>query len=271
MIISLKGENFTGKSGFGLSCPKKIGWHETDMNGFERALPHFELADPKIRSKIKHYTYPVPDSYMQGDLGVSVSPRLYGLKELWQEFVHNLLDDIDSVDILSIVIDTFSQMYPICADSLLQEKQEAQEVDGKLPKGERYREQLIQIEYRAVNQRMHAIFDVVAKANKNLIIIHHMTDIWGQVMKDGQVKDGVVGRDAKGWHNCGLASSDLSDIVIEMAQGDPRKSYGNGKQDATKFYSTLVKSGEARSLRGMVIEDLTYDDLITRLNMAKGV
>ena len=270
MIIAIKGENFTGKSGFGFGCPPGISWHETDIGGYERSIPKFELLNPNIRGDIEYNAYPTPQQFQLRDLGLDTSPRLYGIKELWYEFVRNFITAIDNSYVNTIVVDTFSQLYPICCDAYLQEKQEAQEVNGVLPRDKFYREQLIQIEYRTVNQRMHAIFDVVATTKKVLIITHHMSDVWGQVQKDGKITDGVIGRNAKGWHNCGMAASDLVDYVILMQQGDGKTKYGEGRRNPNKFYSTIEKAGIARSLMGTVIEDLTYDDLMTRAEMMKG-
>ncbi len=267
MIFSILGENNSGKSGLGLGFPPILHYFDFDPGGFKRGLGALKDGKARVESgQIVYHAYPMPVSTIKANLGVKLegggNDRLHGMKELWYGFVDDFCTALDDVNVFSLMVDTFSQLYPVAADAFLQEKQESQEVNGKLPSGKNYREQLIQIEYRDINQRMHAIFDAIPE-HKNLIIVHHMDDVWGkEIDSKGKVVDAVVGRDAKGWKKCGRAGADLADIVMQMEQKQRKKA---GEPVETYFEGTFTKAPPI--LMGQTVEMPTYQDIITRLQM----
>lgn len=263
MKFSIKGENNTGKTALALSFPKQLEYFDCDPGGFARAL----VTVPKTeRDGIVYHAYPMPVTTIRANLGIDLSKsgmdRLRGVKELWYQFVDAFCDAIDDPNVSTLVIDTFSQLYSICIDAFLQEKQEAQESGGKLPTGQKYRENLIQIEYRNVNQRMHTLFDAVPD-HKNLVVIHHMDDVWGEKLDaKGKVVDAVVGRDAKGWKKCGPAAADLADIVMQMEQQHIKKA---GEPLKVVFVGTFKKSPPI--LMEQSLEFPTYTDIVSRMKL----
>ena len=267
MIFSIKGENNTGKTALGLSFPLGLHYYDCDPGGFKRGLSAIKDGKGLVESgKIAYHSYPMPVSTLKANLGIKGAGmnKMSGMKELWYAFVEDFCSALEDPQVFSLVVDTFSQLYPIASDALLQEKQEAQEdAHGKLPAGKYYREQLIQIEYRTVNQRMHAIFDYIPE-EKNLIIIHHMDDVWGEkIDSKGKVVDAVIGRDAKGWKKCGVAASDLADVVIRMEQKQTKPKAGETAK--TYFTGTFTKAPPV--LMGVSLDMPTAKDVTGRLKL----
>ncbi len=263
MIISLKGESNTAKSSFPLTGPHQILYLETDPGGFNRAF--LECKDDIINGNIVFKSYPLPKEVLRAALVKQDKGfRIRGMKELWGAFVEDFCTGLESPDIKLITVDTYSQMHQILMAAYLQEKQEAQEVNGKLPVGKTYRENLTQIEYGQINSRMHTMLDQANVYDKNMVIIHHMTDVWGPVMKDGKIDQGVVGRDAKGWKNCGYAASDLADIVLETK----RTTVTSNKGPITSFSVVYTKAPPA--LMGVTVENPTWDKIVKQVKFVKG-
>lgn len=263
MKFSIKGENNTGKTALALSFPKRLVYFDCDPGGFARALT---TVPKKEHELIEYNAMPLPVTTIRANLGLDLSKtgedRLRGMKELWYMFVDRFCDAIENPEVQTIVVDTFSQLYSICCDGFLQEKQEAQEVNGKLKQGEKYRQSLLQIEYRPINQRMHTLFDAVPE-HKNLVVVHHMDDVWGDKLDaKGKVVDGVIGRDAKGWKKCGYGAADLADIVMELAQRRDKKA---GDPLKIVFVGTFKKSPPA--LMEQSLEFPTYKAIIDRIRM----
>ena len=91
-----------------------------------------------------------------------------------------------------------------------------------------------------------------------------MADVWAKGLDaKGKIVDTVVGRDAKGWKNCGVAAADLSDLVLLMEQRTQKKAGGTME---TKFEATFIKAPPL--LMGQKITMPTYDDISARMELA---
>jgi len=270
MLISIHGENYTGKTTFACSAPYNLAYHEFDIGSFSRVAPRFKTQlDAK---QIIVTQYPMPESITRASLGLPTA-KITGMRELWEKFCIGFCKDLDNTDMRSIAVDTFSQSYQVSMDTVLQTIQERQERTGKIKDNLGYREQLQRMEYREVNTRMHAVLDEAIKScacgNTDVIIfVHHMADQYGLVQKGGETEEGVIGRDAKGWKSNGIGAADLVDYTMLFEKGNPKKKHGEGKQDPNKFYATVQKAGEVRSIGGLVIEDPTYIKLQAQVMMA---
>ena len=271
MIISIKGENYTGKTTFGCTCPKKIGYHEFDIGSFKRVSPRFKKE--LEAGEITVVQYPLPKEVTRASLGTAVTAKVIGMQELWEEFCKNFCADLDNPDVKTIVVDTFSQTYQICMDSVLQTIQARQDRKNGNKPVDHYREQLQKQEYRDVNTRMHALLDEAIKScdkkdTDTIVFVHHMADQYGLIQKGGEIEEGVIGRDAKGWKSNGLAASDLVDWVLLFQRGDAKQKYLGKAQDVNKFYAHAHKTGETRSLGGLVLEDPTHTKLTAQIMIA---
>lgn len=260
MILSIKGENNTGKTALGLSAPKPLVYFDQDPGGFKRALV---MVPEKDRAGITHHAYPTPKEMLKMQLGVNLSDRVRGMKELWYKFVDDFFNAVEDPNTATLQIDTFSQLHVNTMESVLQEKQEGKEVNGKLPPNKEYPEALGSYDHKWVNQRLRTIIEAAYNADKHLIIVHHMADVWGKgVNEKGQSVDMVVGRDAKGWSKYGVAAVDLAGIAVEMKQ-KVQKVAGGG--NVVTFTTTFTKAPPA--LMHQTLENAVFDDIYKRVQM----
>lgn len=98
---------------------------------------------------------------------------MYGVKEVWYEFLSDYHEQVMGNKYQSVSIDTFTQTWEICRLAHLQELQEKQEPLGK---GEKYRERLQPIEYGEPNGRMRSIIYAARAKKKHLILTHYARD-----------------------------------------------------------------------------------------------
>jgi len=261
MILSIKGENNTGKSALGLSGPKKLAFFDCDPGGYKRALVTLSEEEQK---KVIHYTYPLPKEVLKMQLGVAgQGDRVRGMKELWYKFVDDYFNAVEDDDVQTLQIDTFSQLHPNVIEAVLQEKQESKEVGGKLPANKEYPESLGTYDHKWVNQRLRALIAAAFDNDKHLILVHHMDDVWGKVQNAaGAAVDGVIGRDAKGWKKVGVGAIDLSGIAVHMTQSNKKVA---GAGSTMTFKTTFIKAPPA--LMGQVLENATFDDIYKRVQM----
>jgi len=261
MILSIKGENNTGKTALGLSAPKPLVFFDCDPGGYKRALVTVPEEDKKL---ITHHLYPAPKEMLKMQLGVALpNDRVRGMKELWYRLVDDYFNAIEDDDVRTLQIDTFSQLHPNTIEAVLQEKQEGKEVGGKLPPNKEYPESLGTYDHKWVNQRLRALIEAAFNADKHLILVHHMEAVWGKILNEkGALIDGVIGRDAKGWKKVGMAAIDLAGIAVEMKQKN-KKIAGGGT--IVTFETTFIKSPPA--LMNQTLENAVFEDINTRVEM----
>jgi len=204
---------------------------------------------------------------------VRASKRVVGMKELWYRFLshyYHLLDVPDSI-CTSVCIDTATVMWETCHNALLQEKQEAQlDANGNIkPQYKELRESLIQIEYSEANRRMRGLVYQAKAKGKNLILVHHADDEYGNVLgKDGTITKGLTGRrKRKGWGQLG----DSADMIVHTyLKDEPVLNSGKPTGAKVKVPYCTIELAELLELSGMEIREPTFDQIETMLRMMRG-
>ena len=255
-VLSIWGDNKTGKSTLALTAPKPMLHMDLDL-GFQRAAPRFqaEIASEEITTK----RYPVP---LQ-----TRPPRIYGIKEVWQTFQADLLKALESKTIKTVVVDTHTQLWEICRLGFLQEKQENQfypdgnmkkiEVNGKYIE-QTLRERLLPIEYGEPNNRMRSIIYAARSMGKILVLTHYARDIYRQVMTadKGLVEQNLSAttgeREADAWKYV----EGLCDIMVKTSVS------------VAVPQAKVTLSGVGLSLVGVELTEPTYDKLVKLVNFA---
>ncbi len=232
-ITTITGEPGTIKSSIAITWPGPMAFYNLEGGG-QRAWGYAEgIADGSIIERV----FPLPAK--------SITERwapLKGYSEAWRDINQQLEKDFNEFP--TIVLDTGTIMWALDRDAYLQELQ----VDS--PK----RKQLIQIEYGEPNRRMYGIFNLARGFQKNLVVVHHETDEYMQVMdpmgkpimNDGTPLSVTTGRKVPEGFKHTIA---LSDWVLhtELRDNIP--------------YMTVEKSGYGLQMRGKEIEWPTYDKL----------
>jgi hypothetical protein len=205
-VIQIEGEPKTGKTTLALSFANLIPvqtpqhyvrYFEMDVGGLGRAKVKYQQQIDDGR--IVHKTYFLPQQGIReqilGKAKIKQSERLMGIKELWYEMLTDYINALDDPNCDAVIFDTWAQVWNLCPQSVLQEKQEW---DIKQNKGS-IREKLLQIEYGEPNSRMRAIIYAAVEAEKDLVLLAHMQDTYGKAMVDGQIKETKIGTEAAGW------------------------------------------------------------------------
>jgi hypothetical protein len=200
-ILGIEGDDKSGKTSLALTAPRPL-WHvEMDVGGFRRAAHRF-TGVPDIKSD----PYPIPrqavlSSLRQGHNGTGKAPSvlrptqiLTGYKELWYRLLSNYADKLEDPTTQTIVFDSFPQVWELCRFGYLQEMQERAHARGGA-----YRESITQIEYAEPNARMRQLLYAAREMQKNLILIHYMTELREDRLVNGEVKNIVTGIKHAGW------------------------------------------------------------------------
>lgn len=200
-ITAIVGEEGTCKTTMALSFPKKLVHFDIDVGGYRRAA--WRIDTDGIASK----PYPRPLQMakllgQQADLSsrkieVKFPKKVEGMKELWQQIVIDFVAACQDPEVKTIVLDSATLLWNICHQSVLQEAQERQLLKWQsdpthknTPFNENdYRERLQAIEYGPANDKMTQLFHTSRAFNKNLVLTHYPTDVYGP-MPDG--KGGLV-------------------------------------------------------------------------------
>lgn len=188
MIAVIGGEEKTGKTTFALTWPKPIVYFEFDIGGWDRAK--------KDATNITRLQFPTPVQAIIHSSGLVAQPKMIvGMKELWYQFLTEYNKACLDKAVATIVLDTWCQVWEICRLAVLQEKQEAQLVNGKLAPGEKLRTSLLQIEYGEPNARMRNIMFYAKSTGKNLVLVTYDRDEYkAQIGEDGRYQEVRTGR-----------------------------------------------------------------------------
>lgn len=191
-IVTICGDEGTGKTTMTLTFPKPIVHFDTDVGGFRRAIWRLDAKDIVSNS----YPKPIQIEKLMGQTGqpstrVVIPKKVEGMKELWQQIVTDFVAACTNASVRTIVIDSSTSLWNICHQSHLQELQEKQLAQHRLknPKvpfdESEYREKLLPIEYGPANDRMRTVLHTARSFNKNLVLTHYPTDEYG-VVPDGK-------------------------------------------------------------------------------------
>lgn len=212
MIVSLWGVEGCGKSSLALSFPRPLFHLDLDLGGFERAAWRLESEDiaikrlqanesiervvwTKVELASKPYVAPLQKEKLLGiqKNGVSVRfPRqVVNVKELWQEIVTDIVNICSIPLIKTIVVDSATQLWSICHQGLLQEKQEVQLSQGVKAESDKFREKLMPIEFP--NSRMRDLIYTVRSFGKNLVMTHYPKDVYAEKLVGEKVESYKTG------------------------------------------------------------------------------
>lgn len=281
-VVGIWGEDKTGKSTLALTFPKPMLVLEIDVGGFDRAVNPISVGNKMyhwqdlIKSgdiTIKNYAMPFQtDQISNLSLGertlASPSRKVKGMRELYYRLLQDYMDALDDPNIQTIVVDTGTLLWELTTSAYLQELQEKQfDQKGNLLPGEKMRVQLQQIEYKEPNIRMRAFIYQSKVRGKFLIMTHHASDEYGQIMVNGSLQKGPTGKRAMhGWNSFG----DGADMIVqcfvkkvEMSQ-DPKVS--------DKMYKPFckVELTPVFPMKDMEIMEPTYETLVQTMDMVSG-
>ena len=255
MLISLEGENATGKTTLAYTAPLKIAGFAFDL-GFERALFGAKAAlFEGLKVEIVRYAPDAEPPPFEADITIFELPlplqldtiRLLGCTKLWNYFLVRYVAALQDEAVRTLVVDTATLARRIKADSYLEEMQ----------KKEPTRVQLIQVEWGRPNDATRDLFTTVESMKKNLIALHHLTD---------ERKDTV---DGKGMIVQGMLTGNkilegfnqtyrFVDVALRM------------KKLNGQITADWKKCGYNLAIEGTVIKDPTWDKLVDIIEMSTG-
>ena len=268
MLVSLEGEEASGKTTFAYTAPLKVVGFSFDM-GAERALfgakhnalfnglrinlvPYDSAAQPtKVwgQSDITVYELPPP---VQLD-----SIRIRGRQDLWNYFIILFADALKDSEVRSLVVDTATVARRVRADAYLETLQNEAERNKKP-----MRERLLQIEWGAANDSVRDLYTTSQGLKKNLITTHHLTNEYKDVIgKDGQVTQAITGRRILE----GLAQTyRYVDVAMRMEKGQAEGIPGQS------IIARLVKCGYNLDLEGVPTINPTWDSTCNLISSSLG-
>jgi len=232
VIISVWGEEKTGKTSFGLSAPEPIRVIELDIGGTARA-------DWRFRGKNIEVESFAPDVIEHGDQAESV---------LWQAMTRKYYEWLQDSSVATIIIDSGTLLWAYCHGAYLAE------IRKKAPG----RQRLQPIEYREPNSRMRSILTAARQHKKHLILPHHSRDVRKDVVdREGRVNSIPTGeQEQAGFKELGY----LSDIIIMTDWS---------AVDATSI-GLIKKCGPVMTVSGITMPDITFDKVMNMIKMARG-
>jgi hypothetical protein len=260
MLISVEGNEATGKTTFAYTAPLPIVGFSFDM-GADRAIYGAQFPkwfkDKKV--EIVNWdkgTKPKPHDWSKNDITIFELPqpiqmdpeRLVGLNDLWGYFVFHCSRALDDTTVNTVVVDTMTLARRIKADAYLEELQ-------MNSKGQP-RKQLIQIEWGHPNDSIRNLFTAAQNLRKNFIAVHHLTDERKDMVgSDGKINQGVpTGKRIVEGHSP-YRYVDMS-LRFEVKDGEVE--------------ATISKSGYNLSLSGTKITDPNWDGLMNMVEMSIG-
>mgnify|MGYP001600808367 CR=1 FL=1 len=241
-VTTIYGEPGTIKTSLALTWPKPIAFYDLEYGG-RRAWMWQDMVDKGV---VVPRSFQVPHHSL-----ISRYEKLSGYIKVWQDFALSMEKDLSLFP--TVVWDTGTVVWALDRDAMLEELQLTSPT----------RRQLLQIEYGEPNRRMTELFNLAKAMSKNLVITHHETDEYinlmdplGRAIMDERGNPVSVSTGKKipeGFrHTVGL-----SDWVLRTAITVPRTGT-NGSLTPT---ATVEKSAYGLLLRGQVIDWPTYDKL----------
>lgn len=260
MIISIEGEEKSGKSTFAYSAPLPIVSFSFDMshdraiNGtqHERLFKGLGINVVTVRG-----SEPVPPVDRGADITVYSAPapmqmdpnKTTGMLAWWEKWNMAILQQIEQPG--TLMLDTMT---------LLRNHR----VDAHAESGG-WR-QLTQIMYGVPNTSIRDIYIYCKSYSKDLVALHHLRAKWGKVMVDGKIVDGPLDGqfEANGLSDTGK----YVDVVLRMARAattDKRRD-AEGKEFSATMKGSIQLCGYNPGLEGLPLLDPDWNsvvDLIT--------
>lgn len=259
MILNIEGAEATAKSTLALTAPLPIVCLSYDM-GHKRAIWGSKFGEYFKDLKIEVVRYKAketPPSYAGNDITVYAIPApmqldkedLRGYQDIWDYtlsiFGRAVMDD----KMVTVVLDTMTLLTKHKRDAYLEE--------ANLRNPAQKRKQLTQIEYGRPDTELRSLYQMVASYEKNMVVIHHLRDHYGPVLKgDGKIEQGPDGTQE---HDGVRDSPRFFDVSLRNENKEVTDITGAREK---KIVSTFMKCGYNLSLQGMSITDATWDKIV---------
>ena len=260
MILSIEGEEKTGKTTLAYTAPLKIVGFQFDL-GAERALMGLRYNEFFKDLTVVHVSYDpkrktFQDLWAKADIVIFELPapvqidstRVHGVKELWDYFLAIIGEAIRDPLVRSLVMDTMTLARRVKADAYLQALQEVERSSQRV--------KLLQIEYGAPNGAIRDLFSACKSIRKNLTAVHHLTDEYGEVNK--VLQDKVVSERVRTGRRV-LEGIEQTYRYVDVALRMEKR----GKE----LIGRVVSCGYALELEGMELPNPTWDSLVTTIGM----
>jgi len=262
-LISLEGEEATGKTTFAYTAPLKVVGFSFDM-GAQRALfgakaDLFESLDIRI----VEYSGGADPTKFKGlwkdyDITVFELPRpvqldairVRGARALWDYFLWLFVEAIQDEAVRSIALDTATIGRRVRVDAHLETLQDAAKPNEKM------RERLLQIEYGMPNDAIRDLYNFSQGLKKNLITVHHLTDEYqDHITSKGEKEQIITGRrileGLKGTHR-------VVDVALLMEKRNK------------EIVGTMLKCGYCLDLEGIPLPNPTWNSVVDLISMRLG-
>lgn len=176
VIAAIWGKEGSGKTTMALTFPKPIVHFDIDVGGYDRAKWRLDMAGMKSTS----YSLPIQIEKMMGGekSGVTIRfpKRVMGYREVWQKIIIDFVKACEDPKVKTIVMDSATQLWSICHNGLLQQKQEIQIAKEPNIQDSALRERLQPVEFP--NDRMRSLIYNARGAGKNLVLTHYPKPIY---------------------------------------------------------------------------------------------
>lgn len=257
--LGIHGGTGTTKTSIALSFPNPVVFDFDQRLGGVKP----ELLDKVVKrtsNEYGEYSYPAPIHIpLSGETrGNQQRIMLHGWKEMYDQFIQDLLGELARPDTGTIFIDTGTQMREMANNAYLQELQES------TGQGKDMRVQLQQIEYGTPNDRIKAIYATIKGARKYLVVTHYDEDeyVTKEVFdpRNGQmVKESLqTGRRVlKGFNKTAEIMDMMMVTSLELANS------------VVTPYGTVEKAGLALEMLGVKIQNPGYDSIVGWLRMLR--
>ena len=267
MIVSIAGTDKSGKTTVGLSFPKKLVIFENDLNTVRRAIHRFpgnklyvnrmvqqgaeldinEMLDTKMDYIILQYPSPL-----------NLVDKNVDIESVWKQFIKDYAVAIRHKKVNTLSLETATRWWGSNHTTYLQQ----------LQKNKPDRERLLPVEYGEPNNRMAAVINAARTMDKNLVLVHHLR----HKHKDIMTASGVQSIELETLEPDGFKyTGSLVELEIWMEQGMVQP---EGDDDEALpvpgTIGTISLSGLALELKGMKIENPTYDKIVKLVEMFRG-
>lgn len=256
MIISVEGNEATGKSTLLHTAPLPIVSVSLDM-GFDRAV-YGALYDKFFKglaiAKVKYKPGAKAEKNIWAGQDITVfeipAPiqldhnRIRGYMDIWEYWLQVYVEALQDPAVATIGVDTMTLLTRYKRDAYLEELQKKSGDTGPA------RKQLQQIEYGHPDGQIRSIFTYAQAMGKNLVVTHHLRDVYGPGMKDGRIEQMPTGE----------SEHDGVRDVMKFVDVQLRNTKKQGQ-----VISKFIKCGPNLSYEGMEVPGLTWDKLVDML------
>jgi hypothetical protein len=262
MLLSIEGQEKTGKTGFAYTAPLPIVGFQFDL-GHDRAIrgplytkyfKDLDIHEVKIdrikgpeNSEIQWSGHDITIYELPQPIQLD-SRDLVGYIKLWDYFISLIGSAFGDPNVSSVVLDTAT-----VARGSVKTNAYIEELNERNPQNKR--KQLLQIEYGHVNSAFENIYTIAKSIDKNFIALHHLRDEYKDQNIRGEIQSVTTGRyELDGWNK----TYRFVDTAI-------RNTFNNGT-----FESEIIVCGDNPSLVGTKMQDMDWNMLVDLISMSLG-